>query len=193
MFGLVASVNVPREASDETLTAFWSSGENLTGARASAVFALVAALCLATVVNHVRILAASRPADGHLAGFARTAGILCAAALVVVGAMRGAVAHLVQAEDLPLPDPDVLRYATSLGYALLDLGIMALLGATILATSVLVLRSRVLGRWIGVLGSGCGVVILAAVAAGFGAFATPIAILWATGLAVAMLRRGPAS
>lgn len=190
MFALVATVNVPREASDEKLAAFWKSSENLTGATVSAYAALLAAICLTVVVNHVRLLVASASAEGHLASFARSMATLCAASLVVVGAMRGAIAHLVRSEDLPLPGPDALHYATSLGYSLLDLGTMALLGATMLAISVLVLRSRILAKWIGVLGSACGLVTLAAVAAGFGAFATPMAILWGVGLAVAVLRRG---
>jgi hypothetical protein len=189
MFWLVASVEVPAEASDEKLTEYWRGSEALTGATFSAAFALLAAICLMVVVNHV--LAVSGMADGHLAGFVRSMATLCAACLVVVGAMRGTIAHLVRAEDLPLPDPDVLRYATSLGYSLLGLGTMGLLGATMLSASVLVLRSRVLGKWIGVVGSVCGVVTLGAAAVGFGAFATPLAILWGVCLGVALLRRGP--
>jgi AcrR family transcriptional regulator len=36
----------------------------------------------------------------------------------------------VQAEDLPTPGPEVLRYATSVGYSLLDVGAMGLLEVT---------------------------------------------------------------
>jgi len=190
MFALVASVNVPREASDEKLAAFWRGSENLIGATVSAYAALLGAICLMVVVNHVRLLAASATAEGPLVGFARSMATLCAGSLVVVGAMRGALAHLVRAEDLPLPGPEVLRYATSLGYSLLDLGTMGLLGVTMLATSVLILRSKVLSGWVGVLGSACGVITLAAVAVGFGAFSTPVAIVWGIGLAVSVLRRG---
>lgn len=189
MFGLVASVEVPADAGDQELTDYWRESETLTGATLSAAFALLAAICLMVVVNHV--LARTATADGHLAGFVRSMATLCSACLVVVGAMRGAIAHLVRTEDLPLPDPDVLRYATSLGYSLLDLGTMALLGATILSASALVLRGRVLGRWIGVVGIVCGVVTLGAAAVGFGAYATPMAILWGVCLGVALLRSGP--
>lgn len=68
---------------------------------------------------------------------------------------------------------------------------MGLVGVTMLSVSVLVQRTHVLARWIGTLGCGCGLITLAAVVAGFGAFATPLAILWGLGLAVAMLRSGP--
>lgn len=54
--------------------------------------------------------------------------------------------------------------------------------------SVVVLRTAALGRWIGYLGAGCSLVMLIAVIAQFGAFTTPLGILWALCLAVAIWR-----
>ena len=189
MFGLVASVNVPTGSSDEKLTAYWRGDEALTGSMLSAAFALLAAICLVVAVNHVLALVGT--ADARLAAFTRSMATVCAACLVVVGAMRGTIAQLVRTEDLPLPDPHVLRYATSLGYSLLGLGTMGLLGVTMLATAVLILRTRALGKWVGALGCICGAVTLGASVVGFGAFATPVAILWGLGVAVAILKSGP--
>jgi hypothetical protein len=66
---------------------------------------------------------------------------------------------------------------------------MAVLGLFILAVSVVVLRTRALGRWLGYVGVGCAVVMIAAVVAQYGAFTTPLGILWALCLAVAIWRQ----
>jgi hypothetical protein len=66
---------------------------------------------------------------------------------------------------------------------------MAVLGLSIMAVSVVVLRTQALARWSGYVGVVCAVIILAAVLAQFGGFATPIAIVWALSLAVAIWRQ----
>jgi hypothetical protein len=112
---------------------------------------------------------------------------------LVTGAARATLAQLVDAMEEPLPGADVLRYATALNYSLLGMSGMAVLALCMLAISVVVLRTGALGRWIGYLGAACSVVVLGAVAGQVGAWTTPLAILWALGLAVAVWRGpGPA-
>jgi hypothetical protein len=90
--------------------------------------------------------------------------------------------------DEPLPGLDVLRATTAFNYMLLGLSGMFVLGLCIFAVSVVILRTAALGRWVGYVGTGCSVVMLIAVIAQFGAYTTPLGILWALCLAVAIWR-----
>ena len=108
---------------------------------------------------------------------------------LVTGAARGTLGHLVDTMDEPLPGVDVLRFSTAVNYTLLGQSGMAVLALCILAVSVVVLRTEVFGRWLGYAGGACSVVMVAAVAAQYGAFTTPLAILWALCLAVAIWRQ----
>ena len=69
------------------------------------------------------------------------------AAMLITAATRSAIGHLVDVMDEPLPGVDVLRYATALNYQVLGLAAMGALALTILATSVLALRTGAFGRW----------------------------------------------
>ena len=146
------------------------------------------AALFAVVVNYLRILPATAQTPQWRA-FAHSMGAAVTALWLVTGAARAAIGHLVDVMGEPLPGTDVLRFATALNYVLLGLSGMGVLGLSILAISVVVLRSNALGRWVGYVGAGCAVVILVAVAAQFGAFTTPVAILWAFCLAVAIWRQ----
>ena len=57
------------------------------------------------------------------------------------------------------------------------------------AVSVVVIKARILGTWVAYVGFGCAAVILAAVVAMMGAFAIPLALVWAIALAVAIWRQ----
>ena len=83
----------------------------------------------------------------------------------------------------------MLRFSTGLNYTLLGQSGMAVLALCILAVSVVVLRTGVFGRWLGYVGGVCSAVMIAAVIAQYGAFTTPLAILWALCLAVAIWRQ----
>ena len=91
-------------------------------------------------------------------------------------------------QNEPLFGPDTLRLATALNYSLLGLSGMAVLSLAILSISVLVLRAQVLARWVGYVGLGCGLPMLASVIAQYGAFTTILGVLWAFCLAVAIWR-----
>jgi hypothetical protein len=107
---------------------------------------------------------------------------------LVTGAARASIGHLVDVMSEPLPGVDVLRFATALNYTLLGLSGMAVLALAILGVSVVVLRTQALGRWVAYVGLVCSSVMLAASLAQLGAFTTPLGILWALCLAVAIWR-----
>ena len=144
------------------------------------------AVLFAVVVNHVLSLAGrTEPAK---TAFARSMAGAFTATLLVSAALRGVIGHLVQVQDEPLPGVDVLRYATALNYTLIGTVVMTVFALTVLALAAIVLRTGILGRWVGYVGLGCGVVVLLAVCAMFGAFTIPVAILWSWCMAVAVWR-----
>jgi hypothetical protein len=154
----------------------------------SGLFAFCAAALFAVVANHVHHLEATSTSPRWRA-FARSMGGAFTALMFVTAATRSAVGHLVDVMNEPLPGVDVLRYATALNYQVLGFAAMGALGLTILATSVLALRTSAYGRWAGWVGIACGGLMLGAVAAGYGSFTVPLAILWSICLAVAVRPR----
>ena len=188
LFMTVASVDVPHDPSDQELLSWWQDSGNRTSSVMSGMWAIIAACSVAVVMNHVRTLPAVAKAPQWLA-FARSMAAAVTAVWLVTGAARASIGHLVDFMDEPLPGVDVLRAATAFNYTLLGLSGMAVLGLFILAVSVVVLRTGALGRWLGYVGVGCAVVMIAAVVAQYGAFTTPLGILWALCLAVAIWRQ----
>ena len=188
LFLTVAVINVPHDATDRELLAWWQDAGHRWSGVVSGMSALVVAMTIAVVMNHLQRLGGAARSPQWLA-FARSMGAAVTAVWLVTGAVRGTVGHLVDTMGEPLPGVDVLRFATALNYTLLGQLGMAVLGLCILATSVVVLRTGVLGRWLGYVGAGCSAVVLLAVLAQYGAFTTPFTILWSLCLAVAIWRR----
>ncbi len=188
MFLTVASVNVPHDASDAELLEWWQQESNRLSGIVSGLFAVCAAALLAVVANYVHRLEVTRTSPLWRA-FAHSMAGAFTAAMLVTAATRSAVGHLVDVMDEPLPSVDVLRYATALNYQVLGLAAMGALALTILATSVLSLRTAAYGRWAGWVGIACGAVMTAAVAAGYGGFTVPLAILWSVCLGIAIRPR----
>jgi hypothetical protein len=188
MFWTVASVDVPRDASDAELLDWWQQSSNRMSGVISGLFAVCAAALLAVVANHVHRLDATRTSPMWRA-FAHSMAGAFTAAMLVTAATRSAIGHLVDVMDEPLPSVDVLRYATALNYQVLGLSAMGALALTILSMSVLALRTHAYGRWAGWVGVGCGALMTGAVGAGYGGFTVPLAILWSVCLAIAIRPR----
>jgi len=186
-FLTVASVNVPHTSSDAKLLAWWQVGSNVQSGLISLLFAVCTAVLFAVVVNYVLTLA-GRTSQVQTTAFARSMAGAFTATLLVSAALRGVIGFLVKVQDEPLPRVDVLRYATALNYTLIGTVVMTVFALTVLAVSVIVLRTQMLGRWVGFVGLGCGVIVLVAASAMFGAFTIPIAILWSWCMAVAIWR-----
>lgn len=192
LFMTVASVDVPHKATDTELLRWWQESGNRTSGLVSGFSAICAGVLIAVVMNYIRSLSATAKAPQWIA-FSRSMGAAVTAVWLVTGAARAAISYLVDFIDEPLPGADVLRFATALNYALLGISGMGVLALCILGVSVVLLRTNALARWAGYVGACCGVVILASVAVGYGAFTTLVAILWALCLAVAIWRQAPTS
>ena len=145
------------------------------------------AVLFAVVTNHVLLLAGDR--SRHWAAFARSMAAAFTATLLVSAALRGVIGHLVKVEDGPLPGIDVLRYTTALNYTVLAMVVMTTFALTAIALGVLVLRSGILARWQGYVGTVLGALVLAAAAGLVGAYTVPVAILWSLSTAVAIWPR----
>lgn len=188
LFMTVAVINVPHDPSDRELLTWWEDSGNRMAGVISGAWALLVAVAIAVVLNYVQRLDAANRSPQWLS-FARSMGAAVTAVWLVTGAARGTLGHLVDTMDEPLPGVDVLRFSTGLNYTLLGQFGMAVLALCILAVSVVILRTAVFGRWLGYVGSACSAVMIIAVVAQFGAFTTPLAILWALCLAVAIWRQ----
>jgi hypothetical protein len=185
-FWTVASIDVPHKASDSKLLDWWQQGANLNSALASEFFAVSTAILMLVIVNHLVALAPDRD---RWAGFANSMATVFAATMLISAALRGVIAHQVKAFDEPLPPVDVLRYSTGLNYTVIGSVGMTAFALTVIAVSALVLRTHILANWMAYVGFGCGAVVVVAVAAMYGTFTVPIAILWALCMAAASWRQ----
>jgi hypothetical protein len=189
-FVTVASVDVPHQATGAALLKWWQDGANQTSGIVSMLSAMSAAICFIVVVDYFRALMASSGGRfSQLTQFAHSMAMAFSALLLVSAGLRGVIGHLVKVDKEPLPGLDVLRLTTSLNYTLLGTVAMTALGLSMLAISVVVIKTLVLAKWVGLLGIACAVVILAASAVLRGQFAISLSLLWALGLAVAIWRQ----
>ena len=188
LFMTVAVINVPHDPSDQELLTWWQDPGNRWTGVMSGVWAILVAITVPVVMNHLQRLDAATRSPQWLS-FARSMGGAVTAVWLVTGAARSTLGHLVDTMNEPLPGVDVLRFSTGMNYTLLGQSGMAVLALCMLAVSIVVLRTGAFGRWLGYLGGGCSAAMLVAVAAQYGAYTTPLAILWALGLAVAIWRQ----
>jgi len=187
-FLTVASVNVPHKASDAKLLDWWQDSGHVNSGIASEFFAIATAVLFAIVINHLRTLLANAGMPQWTA-FAHSMASAFTAVLLISAALRGVIGHMVKVYDEPLPGIDVLRYSTGLNYTLIGTATMTAFALAIIAVSVVVVRSSVLGAWVGYVGLLCGGVTLVAVFLLMGAFTVPLAMLWALCIAVAIWRQ----
>ena len=188
LFMTVAVIDVPHDPSDQELLTWWQDSGHRWAGVMSGMWAVLVAVSIPVVMNHLQRLDAATRSPQWLS-FARSMGAAVTAVWLVTGAARGTIGHLVDTMNEPLPGADVLRFSTGVNYTLLGQSGMAVLALCVLAVSVVVLRTGVFGRWLGYVGAACSAVMLAAVVAQLGAFTTPLAILWALCMAVAIWRQ----
>jgi hypothetical protein len=185
LFLTVALVNVPHDATDAELLSWWQDPANRWSGVWSGMAAIGVAVSAAVLGHGLSLLPGARESAWMAFARSMTTAVMCV--WLVTGAIRGAVGHLVDVMDQPLPGLDVLRALTAVNYMLLGLSGMAALGLMILGVSAALLRSG--GRpWLGRLGLGCSAVVLLATVAQYGAYVTLVAIFWAWCLAVVLWR-----
>lgn len=188
LFWTVASVDVPHKADDAKLLDWWQQSSNQLSGIVSQYCAIAAALLFVVLINYVRTLTAKTDAV-QWSAFARSMGLIFSTTLLVSAALRGVIGHMMKIDGEPLPGLDVLRYSTALNYDLIGSVTMTALGLTILAVSVVVVRTLVLAKWFGYVGLVCSVVILAASAATVGQYTIILSLIWSLCLSVAIWRR----
>lgn len=188
LFSTVASVDVPRKADDARLLDWWQQSSNQLSGIVSQYSAIAAAVLFVVLMNYFKTLTA-RTSAVQWTAFARSMGLIFSTTLLVSAALRGVIGHMVKVDGEPLPGLEVLRYSSALNYNLIGSVTMMALGLTILAVSVVILRTLVLAKWLGYVGLVCSAVILAGSAAMLGQLTIPLALLWALCLSVAIWRQ----
>jgi hypothetical protein len=188
LFWTVASVNVPHKADDAKLLGWWQQSSNQLSGIVSQYCAIAAALLFVVLINYVRTLTAETEAV-QWSAFARSMGLIFSTTLLVSAALRGVIGHMVKIDGEPLPGLDVLRYSTALNYDLIGSVTMTALGLTILAVSIVVVRTQILAKWFGYVGLVCSVIILAASVAMLGQYTIVLSLIWSLCLSVAIWRR----
>ena len=187
-FWTVASVDVPHKASDAKLLDWWQQSDNQLAGIVSQYCAIAAAVLFVVLMNYFKTLTAGVKAVQWTA-FARSMGLIFSTTLLVSAALRGVIGHMVKVDGEPLPGLEILRYSTALNYNLINSVTMMALGLTILAVSVVVLRTAVLAKWFAYVGLACAAIILLASVAMVGAFTIILSLIWALCLSVASWRR----
>jgi apolipoprotein N-acyltransferase len=110
--------------------------------------------------------------------------------LFVAAAARGGIGLAIKSpgDDELLPAADTLRYYPTIGYAALGTGGLLAAGVAMAATSWLIVRTAVFGRWLAWVGAVAAVLVVVASAALVG---VPAMLVWAFATSVAMWRGAP--
>ena len=187
LFLSLAVVDPLRQATDAELTAWWSSNSNLDDLIASMYLRLLAIPFLLVFLAQLRQVL--RSSDGEIgADVAHSSGVVCAAMLGVSVLARGVTAQSIRLDDEPLPGVDTLRLLTELSYHAYGMAAVGMLALTAGATALVVLSTNALPRWLGWVSLPLAVVSLVAVALQFGAFASPLLLMWVLATSFCLLR-----
>ena len=175
----LASVDPLVEATDQELIDWWADSGNQRDMAFSMYFFIGAAGCFLVFLAGLRArLAVAEGGAGALTGLVFAAGV-CFAAVILVGDIgRGAIAHSVRFGDEPIPGPDTLRSLTTFTQLMFGLVAMPLAGVVVAGASVVILRSRTMGAWLGWAGLATAAVILIFVVLLIGPWASPFLQLW---------------
>jgi hypothetical protein len=190
LFVGVAMLEIPDRASDQELVAWWSDSGHQTAAIVSMYCFVLAGLSF--LVFLVKLRSRLRAAEGgseELTALVTASGALFVAMLFVAAASRGVIGFALKspANDEPLPAADTLRYLPQIGYAVTGTAALPAAAVAIAATSWLVLRTGVFGRWLACLGAVAAALVVLACAALAGVYAIPAVLIWAIATSVALL------
>ena len=186
----IVMLEIPRSASDQELVAWWSDSAHQSAAVISMYCFVLAGLSF--LVFLVKLRSRLRAAEGgsaELTALVSASGAVFVAMLFVAAASRGVIGFALKspANDEPLPGPDTLRYLPQLGYTLTGTGALLAAAVAIAATSWLILRTGVFGRWLAWLGAVAAALVVVACATLAGVYAIPAVLIWAIAASVALL------
>ena len=187
----VAMLETPRGASDGELVRWWSDSGNRITAVVSMYLFVLAGLCFLVFLIALRSrLLAAEGGTGELTALVVASGLVFVSLLCVAAAARGVIGFAVESptNDESLPGPDTLRYLPQIGYAITGTG--GLLAATLsmAATSWLIVRTAVFGRWLAWVGATTALIVVSASILLSAVFAIPALLVWTVAVSVAMWR-----
>jgi hypothetical protein len=186
IFLSVASVDPQRGVSDQELQTWWADSGNRDAFVFSMYTLLVASPLFLLFISRLRLRL--RAVDtGGWADTVFACGIVVATALGVCAVLRGVVASSVRFADEPLPGVDTLRFQADLAYLAWDLVIL-FVAVLVVIVSVMALATRVLPRWLGVLGALVAIGSFALLAIQSAAFSLPLLNIWVLANSVHLLR-----
>ena len=186
-----AMLDIPHGVTDQELIAWWSGGANQTTAVVSMYLFLLAGLCFLVFLAKLRTrLLTAEGETGELTSLVVTGGVVFVSMLFVAAASRGVIGFAVKspASDESLPGADTLRYLPQIGYTVTGTGGLLAAALAMAATSWLVVRTAVFGRWLAWTGAAASLVVIVACASLSGVFAIPALLVWAAATSVALWR-----
>lgn len=187
----VAMLEIPAGAADEELVAWWSDSGNQTTAVVSMYLFVLAGLCFLVFLVKLRSrLLAAEGGTGELTALVLAGGIVFVSMLIFAAASRGLIGFAVKSpvNDESLPGPDTLRYLPQIGYAITGTGGLLAAALTMAATSWLIVRTAVFGRWLAWIGAVAALLVVVASALLAGVLAIPALLVWALATSVALWR-----
>ncbi len=187
----VAMLEIPENASDQELVAWWSDSGNRTAAVVSMYLFVLAGLCFLLFLAALRSrLLAAEGGSGDLTALAVGSGLVFVSLLSVAAAARGVIGFAVEspANNEPLPGPDTLRYLPQIGYAITGTGGLLAAAVSMAATSLIVLRTAAFGRWLAWVGAAAVLAVVGAAIALSGVLAIPALLIWTIAVSLAMWR-----
>ncbi len=183
----VASLEVPREATDQEVISWWSSAANRDAAMFSTGFVALAAVAMLLFVSYLRD---RLNGSGGTAGNPMFAvGVASAATLLATAAIRGTVANAAM-DGETLPGVDTLRYFPQLAYSLMDVALLAS-GLCIVLLGWGIKVTGAFPSWLAWASLGAGVLIAVGVIF-IGPFVNPLLWAWALAASFAVWRSGTA-
>lgn len=188
LFLSVGMVDFPKLVSDAELVEWWSSSSNLSSVLVSTYLQIGAGIAFLAFLTVVRTV--SRRAEGgtgSLSTFAFASGVTYAVTLLASNGPRGAIAVAVKLNDEALPGVDLLRYLPQVGFVMMGTAGGVAVGASMIATAVVAIRTDAFGNWLGILGLVCGVAC-AVLSLVVGPFAIPLILLWVLATCVGLWR-----
>jgi hypothetical protein len=185
----VAMLDIPHDTSDRELVAWWSDRGHQATAIVSMYLFVLAGLCFLVFLAALRSrLLAAAGGRNDLTAIVGGAGVVFVSMLFVAAAARGAIAFAVRspANDERLPGPDALRYLPQVGYAITGTGGVLAAALVMAATSLLIARTAVFGRWLAWLGAVATLVVVVASVLLSGVLAIPALLVWSLAASAAM-------
>jgi hypothetical protein len=185
---VIASTAPANNATDAKWTAAYTGHAHQIGHLATGIFLVLAALSLLTLLATLWERIAATSAPRRTSPVALVAAGVSAACIAAGGVVMASISGAELTGKFPLPSADLLRFANTLGFALVAVGGMVAAAFSVASLSRQGRAAGILSRRVATFGLVVAVIILASVAF------VPIAALWIWAIVVTIqLGRRPAA